>query len=138
MTSHRHENFIPFALIVACGGTALGFIISRLGLSSFSHWFLYPSLFFFVFAIVGLFKPDGNTPGMWIWKACQWWSGVWLILFSLGFCGIPFTVGLWIFLAGISGIGIANPFLALFLHIVIWACATDIVKTRAPSIPADH
>lgn len=138
MTAQRHENFIPFAIIVACGGTALGFIIFRLGLSSFSHWFLYPSLFFFAFAIVGLFKPEGNTSSLWIWKTCQWWSGIWLLWFALGFCAIPFSIALWLPLAGISGSGMVNPFLSLLLHFVIWACATDILKSRKQSLPTDH
>jgi hypothetical protein len=142
MQNQRRENIIPLSLIVLCGGTALVFIIFRLGLLAFSQWFLYPSLFFFIFALLRLFKPATGKSDRNVWKACQWWSGIWLLWFALGFCAIPFSIMLWLPLASISAEGLVNPFLALLLHLFIWSCASDLLKTinTAPSLdlPTDQ
>jgi len=129
MMRQQRDNLIPLAIIVICGGMALGFVIYRLGWLSFAQWFLYPSLFFFSFALVRIFNPAVGKFDCMIWKTCKWWSAVWLIWFSLGLCAIPLSLGLWLPLASIITNGVVNPFLALILHFFIWACASDILKT---------
>ena len=133
MQSYRKENLIPTLLIFLCGGTALAFMCWRLEFGVFGKWFLYPSLIFWSFSVYKLAVP---LPKPWdhrVWRACKWWSGTWLLLFALGMCAPPFSVALWLLLAGISGLGMVNPFLALLLHLMIWACASDILKTLGPT-----
>jgi|GEM_PF-1405973 len=134
---------VPLVIITLCGGTALAMMAYRLGVSVFAEWFFYPSIFFFSFAAFRLLSRGSQQFDRKIWKACQWWSGFWLLWFLLGFCAIPFSIALWIPLAAISTDGSVNPFLALILHLVICSCASDLLKSCAApsatsSLPTDH
>lgn len=132
---YRNEIWMPVLLIVLCGGSALSIMCVGLGFSILKLWFFYPSFLFWFFALHRLILPTAEPWDKYIWRACKWWSGIWLFLFALSFCAIPFSLPLLLPLVAIADLGKFHPFLAIILHLLIWACASDILKklTQPPS-----
>jgi len=59
----------------------------------------------------------------------MWWSGLWSLVFILAMVIPPFSmliVGS--LMLPILEVGKIHPFLAGFLHVLIWACAKDVLK----------
>lgn len=63
-----------------------------------------------------------------VWKASVWWSGTWLCCFVLGFLGPTWIFGgynLRLLPLGWSLACGINPFVAVGLHLLAWACSLD-------------
>lgn len=59
----------------------------------------------------------------------MWWSGLWTLVFVVAFAVPPFSMFIiGSLVAPILEAGRIGPFSAGFLHLVIWACAKDVVK----------
>ena len=126
--SSSKEKLIPVIIIVAVGGSTLLAMFCTLGYGIFTKWFFYPSIAFWMFSISYLRYTKHSKWSHFFWKLCQWWSGLWSILFILSFCAPSFSLFIGSIFIPIAASGGFNPFLAAFAHIMIWACVTDILR----------
>jgi hypothetical protein len=59
----------------------------------------------------------------------MWWSGLWSLLFVLALALPPFSsLIIGSLVLPILKVGSIHPFLAGFLHVLIWACAKEVLK----------
>lgn len=131
--TYRQDKFAPTLLVVATGGAALAMMIWFLGGNVVTRWFLYPSALVWIFSLRCLVEGSSTKWDRVLWRICLWWSGIWSVVFGLSFCAPPFsTIFVGRIFAPIAMEGGFNPFLAAFAHILIWACARDILSTYNP------
>lgn len=130
--SYRKEKSAPTILIVIAGGATLLAILNKLGYHAFTEWFLYPSFGFLAFSIICLIRGGSGKYDRLIWNLCRSWSAIWSIAFILFFCAPPFSsIFIGTVFAPIAVVGGVNPFLAALAHLLIWACATDILRDKS-------
>ncbi len=73
-----------------------------------------------------------------IWTFCMWWSGIWSILFILAMAIPPFSmIIIGSLVLPILEAGRIHPFLAGFLHVLIWACAKEVLKLTYTKKPKE-
>ncbi len=125
-----HESpTTPSVLAIFAGGGALAWMTYQNGFEILRHWFFYPSLLFFGLTCLSLIAGIGSSYSKYIWTFCMWWSGIWTLIFVAAFAIPPFSmliVGSLV--SPILEAGRIGPFSAGFLHLVIWACAKDVVN----------
>jgi hypothetical protein len=129
MNIYREDKLAPTLIVFAVGGAALAKMLWSIGIPIFTKWYFYPSFAFWLFSLLCVVTGRARSwdPGM--WKICQWWSGIWSLVYV--FCFVPPWLG-----AGFMSIALdggVNPFLAGFVHVMIWACVTDILKPSEPT-----
>jgi hypothetical protein len=130
---------MPTLLVVAVGGSTLATMLWMLGVSVLTQWYFYPSASFLIFSVLCIITGKARSWDRKIWKICQWWSGIWSIVFLLFFCAPPFScMIIGSLFAPIAASGGVNPFLAAFAHIMIWACVSDILKNPSHSNPTQE
>lgn len=125
----RDSPIAPSILAILAGGGAVAWMLYLKGFEMFKHWFFYPSFLFLGFTFVSLLTGITSRMSRIIWTICMWWSGLWTLVFVLTFAAPPFSM--WIvgsIVAPILEAGRIGPFSAGFLHLLIWACAKDVVK----------
>lgn len=89
---------------------------------------LLPGLAFTIFYCICIFGKQRRAWHQPVWKVSIWWSGIWLFCFFVGFFSpIPFfgaSFILWLPAGWAVACGI-NPFVAVGLHLLAWACSLD-------------
>lgn len=129
MNANRETAIAPSVLAILAGGGAVAWMLYLNGFGMFKHWFFYPSFLFFGLTCVSLLTGITSKLSRITWTVCKWWSGIWTLVFGLAFAAPPFS--LLIVGSVVSPIleaGRIGPFSAGFLHLLIWACAKDVVK----------
>ena len=121
----------PAIISALCGGSALGWMMWHNGIAIFGEWYFYPSLALFIAIVIYLIGGSASVASTRIWQCVWLWSGVWALLFILSFAAISFSL---LIVGNLVGPMLESarigPFSAAFLHIFIWACATDILKSH--------
>jgi hypothetical protein len=119
----------PSVLAILAGGGAVAWMLYLNGFEMFRHWFFYPSFLFFVLTCASLLTGITSRFSRTTWTVCMWWSGLWTLVFVAAFAAPPFSTFIVGYLvAPILEVGRIGPFSAGFLHLLIWACAKDVVK----------
>lgn len=122
-------TFAPLVICAVAGVATEAYFLKLFGWSVFSRPYFWPGLLLSAFwvhcIIVRTFRPWH----LYVWRLACIWSGLWAV------CGVLFTVSpvlagaipfpAWPWLAE-TGV---HPFLALFLHVLIWACARDVLRS---------
>jgi hypothetical protein len=121
------KNIIPIILVILVGSATLIKIICFLGYGIFKQWYFYPSSGFLIFSVLCLIKGKSRRWDQFLWKICQWWSGIWSVLFIFCFCAPPFSFYFGSLLIPFAATGGINPLLAAFAHIIIWFSVTNIL-----------
>ena len=138
MKAYRGDKFTPTLFVVAIGGATLAAMLWMVGAAILKQWYFYPSAAFWIFSVLCIITGRTRSWDRAAWKICQWWSGIWSVVFLLFFCAPPFScMIIGSLFAPIAASGGVNPFLAAFSHIMIWACVTDILKNRRPANPTE-
>ena len=96
----------------------------------------YPSFLFLGLTVMSLLVGIRSKFSQVTWTFCMWWSGFWSIVFILAVVIPPFSM----FINGslvlpILKVGSIHPFLAGFLHVLIWACAKEVLKLTKTNRP---
>lgn len=126
----------PSVVAILAGGSAVAWMLWLNGLGMFSHWFFYPSFLFLGLTVMSLLVGIRSRFSQITWTFCMWWSGLWSIVFILAVAIPPFSM----FIIGslvlpILKVGSIHPFLAGFLHVLIWACAKEVLKLTKTNKP---
>jgi hypothetical protein len=125
----RDSPIAPSVLAILAGGGAVAWMLYLNGFEMFKHWFFYPSFLFLGLTSLSFLTGITSRLSRITWTVCTWWSGLWTLVFVLAFAAPPFSM--WIVGSVVSPIleaGRIGPFSAGFLHLLIWACAKDVVK----------
>ena len=125
----RDSPIAPSILAILAGGGSVAWMLYLNGFEMFKHWFFYPSFLFLGLTCVSLLTGITSRMSRITWTICMWWSGIWTLVFVIAFAAPPFSM--WIVGSIVSPIleaGRIGPFSAGFLHLLIWACAKDVVK----------
>lgn len=129
---YHKQQTIPLMLLVLMGLGVIAATFVNRGLHPILLTLL-PGLAFTVFYCICILGKQRKTWHQPIWKASIWWSGIWLACFILGFvlplatfggplAGLMYLAlapGAWATACGI------NPFIAVGLHLLAWACSLD-------------
>ncbi len=124
MQAYRGAKLAPTCLVVAVGVATLSMILWTLGAAMVTKWYFYPSVLFWLFSLLCAVTGRASSWHRFAWRGCQWWSGIWAFVFLL--CFIPPWIG-----AAFGSIALdagVNPFIAGGVHVLIWSCASDILK----------
>ena len=128
---YHRQQVAPLILLVLSGiGVIVATALNR-GFHPILLTFI-PGPAFTVFCCHCILKRERKPWHQKVWKASVWWSGIWLFCFFVGFLtplplfGGTFLVGLPLALGGgwCQACGI-NPFVAVGLHLLAWACSLD-------------
>ena len=125
----RNSPIAPSVLAILAGGGAVVWMLYVNGFEVLRRWFIYPSFLFLGLTCVSFFTGITSRMSRITWTICMWWSGLWTLVFGLAFAAPPFSmliVGS--IVSPILEAGRIGPFSAGFLHLLIWACAKDVVK----------
>lgn len=124
----------PAIVTVLAGGSAVAYMLWANGLQMFSHWFFYPSFLILGCTTLSLFVGLEAKSSRIIWTFCKRWSGLWVLAFMLAVVlALPSLAIIDWLVRPILAAGNVHPFLAGALHILIWACAKDILKMTHPN-----
>jgi hypothetical protein len=119
----------PSVLAILAGGGAVAWMLYLNGFEMFMHWFFYPSFLFFGLTCVSFLTGITSRLSRITWTVCMWWSGLWTLVFVLAFAAPPFSMSIvGSIVSPILEAGRIGPFSAGFLHLLIWACAKDVVR----------
>ena len=131
------RNLMPCLIAMLAGGCALARMSWVNGFSIFTKWYFFPSLAVFVamaFYLCGIGSPRSGGA---LWRFIQWWSGVWTVFFFLAFAAPPFSPFIILYIAApMLDSARIDPFSAGFVHLMVWACASDILKNHRPKSEA--
>jgi len=129
---YHKQQTIPLAILVIVGMGVL--IMSFLARGFHPILFtLLPGFAFTIFCGICIVKKERKPWHRIIWKISLWWSGIWLGVFFFGFFtplplfGASFLLALPLGWAVACGI---NPFVAVGLHLLAWACSLDASKNE--------
>lgn len=120
---------IPSLVAILAGGGAVAWMLYQNGFKMFEHWLFYPSLFVLGITSISLLPGVDFRFRRFAWTFCTWWSGLWTLVFFIAFAFPPISTYLVATLVEtILEAGRIGPIAAGFLHLLIWACAKDVVK----------
>ncbi len=129
MNDSDDSPVLPSVVAISAGGGAVAWMLWSHGLAMFSHWFFYPSLILSGLLSASLVTGLESSFSRLVWQACMGWSGFWSLVFLAAMVAPPFSMllvgGL---VEGVLEAGAVHPFLAGFLHILVWACARDVLR----------
>jgi hypothetical protein len=120
---------VPSVLAILAGGGAVAWMLYQNGFQMLRHWFFYPSIFLLVITGISLIRGIHPRLRRFAWTLCMWWSGLWTLVFFVAFVAPPFsTLMVASLVEPILEAGHIGSFSAGFLHLFLWACATDVMK----------
>lgn len=122
---YHKQQTIPLMILVLVG---VGIIIATFLNRGFHPILLtlLPGFAFTIFYCLCIFGKQRQAWHHWVWKVSIWWSGIWLALFFVGlFAAVPFSPFLLILPAAWTAACGINPFVAVGLHLMAWACSLD-------------
>ena len=129
LDANEDSAVAPSVIAILCGGGAIAWMLWMNGVEIFTRWFFYPSFAFLALICATLFVGLRSRFSRITWTICMWWSGLWSLVFMFAFAAPPFsTIIVGSLVAPIIEAGRISPFLAGFLHILIWACAKDVLN----------
>jgi hypothetical protein len=122
-------SFVPLVICALLGLATEAYFISLFGLSVLARPYFWPGLLLSAFWVYCVMTRQFRPWYLYFWRFASIWSGVWTtfgVLFTLVpplAVVIPFPAWPWLEETGV------NPYLALVLHGLIWACSTDVLRS---------
>jgi hypothetical protein len=122
-------TLIPLFFCALLGLATEIYFLSLFGFGVFGRLYLWPGLLLAAFWLYCLIHRRYKPWHHFLWRFACIWSGVWTV-FGVAFTVapalafiIPFPAWPWLAETGV------HPYLALFLHALIWACSTDVLRS---------